>query len=81
MRRYVSSGGGNGDGEGEGDVEGWVIQLLSITEGTVDCGRVDGGRLFARVVMVLEEQTEGDLVGDRFMVACMFSFAAGMYRG
>lgn len=49
LRRCFSSLGGEGDGEAEG--EGWVIQLLSISEGAADWGRVE----VAIVLMVLDE--------------------------
>ena len=66
--RCFSSLGGDGDGDGDGDGEGCVIQLSSGSDGAVDRGRVDAGRLVPIVVMVLVEYIEEDLVGERFMV-------------
>lgn len=54
---------------GDGDGEGWVIQLLSGREGATERGRVDAGRLVAMVVMVLDEYTDDDLVGERLTLA------------
>ena len=64
LRRCFSSLGGDGDGEGDG--EGCVIQLSSGSDGAVDRGRVDAGRLVPIVVIVLMEYIEEDLVGERF---------------
>ena len=72
MRSCFSSLGGDGDGEGDGD--GCVIQLSSGSDGAVDRGRVDGGRLVAIVVMVLVEYIEEDLVGERFTVGWLIWF-------
>ena len=66
LRRCFSSLGGDGDGEGDG--EGCVIQLSSGSDGAVDRGRADAGRLAPIVVMVLVEYIEEDLVGERFTV-------------
>lgn len=53
MKRFLSSLGGDEDGE---EVEeGYVIQLSSGSDGAVDRGRVDAGRLVAIVVMVSVE--------------------------
>lgn len=44
-----------GDEDGEEEAEGYVIQLSSGSDGAVDRGRVDAGRLVAIVVKVLVE--------------------------